>query len=279
MFFGCKKGMYKNMKVIIAMSSGVDSSVSAALLKNAGFEVVGVFIRFFDSFYDSEKKAEAIAKKLGVDFNVVDARKEFKNEVIDYFISDYSKGRTPNPCVICNREVKFDFLIKKMESLDADFIATGHYARIEGGKLLKGSDAKKDQSYFLWKLNQKILKKTLFPVGGYKKGEVKKIAEDLKLSFSAVKESQEVCFIDNSTSSFLGKYIKENPGNILCDSKKVGEHQGLWLYTIGQRKGLNLNTHKRWYVVKLDKESNAVIVGENEDVFTRSISCYRLLCF
>ena len=161
----------KNKRVVVAMSGGIDSSVSAALLKKAGFDVIGVFMDLWPSF--DEKGARKIAKKIGIPFYVFNFEKEFKKKIVNYFLAEYKAGRTPNPCVVCNKEIKFDLLFKKFRT---EYIATGHYARLRQGKLLKGKDKNKDQSYFLWKLNQKILKKTLFPVGDYTKAEVRKLA-------------------------------------------------------------------------------------------------------
>ncbi len=258
------------MKVIVAMSGGVDSSVSAALLKKAGFDVVGIFIKFWDSLEndgccssESEGRARQVCWKMKIPFYVLNEKKVFKKEVVDYFINEYKNGRTPNPCVVCNNKIKFNILIKKTMSLGADFIATGHYAKIEDNKLLKGNDIQKDQSYFLWQLNQKTLEKTLFPVGGYKKEEVKKIAKDFNLPVLNISESQEVCFVDGQTSDFLKKRIKTNPGDIVYGDVVVGKHQGLWFYTVGQRKRIGLSGGP-YYVVEKNADKNTLIVSKNE---------------
>ncbi|MCX6720183.1 MAG: hypothetical protein NTV36_03710 [Candidatus Staskawiczbacteria bacterium] len=180
----------KKPKIIIAMSGGVDSSVSAALLKKAGYDVVGIMLKFWKDGSDgknrccsveSENLARLVAKEIGIPFYVINAEKEFKKAVVDYFLKEYKSGRTPNPCVVCNKEIKFGFLIKKALSLGADFIATGHYARIQKEELFKGKDTEKDQSYFLWQLDQKQLGRVLFPVGGYTKPEVRKLAKKFNL--------------------------------------------------------------------------------------------------
>lgn len=260
-------------KVVIAMSGGVDSSVSAALLKQAGFDVVGIMMKFWKDGSDgknrccsveSEKLARLVARKIGIPFYVINVEKEFKKEVVDYFLNDYKKGNTPNPCVVCNKEIKFGFLIKKALSLGADFLATGHYARIKEGKLLKGKDKEKDQSYFLWQLSQKQLKHVLFPVGGYTKPEVRELAKEFDLPTAETPESQEVCFVADSTNNFLKKYLKTKPGKIVnTDGKIVGEHNGLWFYTIGQRRGLEIQQGP-YYVVGKDFKKNVLIVSKKE---------------
>ncbi|XOB41418.1 MAG: tRNA 2-thiouridine(34) synthase MnmA [Candidatus Nealsonbacteria bacterium] len=268
-----------NLRVVVAMSGGVDSSVSAALLKESGFDVIGVFMKFWagddlNKEYnrccskEAEKRARRVADVLKIPFYVIDFKKEFKRRIVDSFLVAYKKGITPNPCVVCNKEIKFGLLLKKAKSLGADFIATGHYARIkkEDGllALIKAKDKEKDQSYFLWKLNQNQLKHILFPVGGYMKSEVRKMAKDFKLSVSDVPESQEVCFIPRTTNAFLKKYLKIKLGRIVSVKGKVlGEHQGLWFYTIGQRKGIKLPKGP-FYVVAKDKKKNLLIVSKNK---------------
>jgi len=254
------------------MSGGVDSSVSAALLKQAGFDVVGIMMKFWKDgkssdnrccSVESEKLARLVAKKIGIPFYVLNVEKEFKKKVVDYFLKDYKKGNTPNPCVVCNKEIKFGFLINKALSLRADFVATGHYARIKNGKLIKGADGEKDQSYFLWQLDQKQLSHVLFPVGGYTKPEVRKLAKKFKLPSAETPESQEVCFIKDTTNGFLEKYLKTKPGKIVdVKGKVLGEHSGLWFYTIGQRRGLEI-PQGPYYVVEKDFKKNILIVSKD----------------
>jgi tRNA-specific 2-thiouridylase len=263
----------KKLKVVVAMSGGVDSSVAAALLKKAGFDVVGIFMKFWKDgksgdnrccSIESEKLARAVAKKIGIPFYVINAEKEFKAKIVEYFLKEYKKGNTPNPCVVCNKEIKFGFLINKALSLGADFIATGHYARIKNGKLLKGVDVEKDQSYFLWQLNQKQLSRVLFPVGGYTKPEVRKLAKKFKLPTAETPESQEVCFVQDSTNNFLSKYLKTKPGKIInTEGKVLGKHNGLWFYTIGQRRGLEISQGP-YYVAAKDFKKNILIVSKNK---------------
>jgi len=285
-----KKMKKKNKKAIVAMSGGIDSSVSAALLKRAGFDVVGVFMKFWADgpksivnrccTLESEKRARLVAEKLDIPFYVFNFEKEFKKKVVDYFLAEYRAGRTPNPCVVCNKEIKFGLLFKKILSLNADYIATGHYTCLQRGRLLKGKDKNKDQSYFLWKLNQKILKKTLFPVGDYTKTEVRKLAKQFNLPVLNIPESQEVCFIQTTTADFLKKYLKLKPGKIInTKGLVIGKHQGLWFYTIGQRKGISAFAKASadkgplpYYVLDKDIKRNTLIVTKNEkDLYKKEL--------
>jgi len=248
----------------MAMSGGVDSSVAAALLKKSGADVIGVFMKFWSEpgnnnltkgwnrccSPDSEKRARKVAKILNIPFYVIRFEKEFKKRIVDYFLKEHKTGLTPNPCVICNKEIKFGLLLKKALALDADFIATGHYARLkktkDGFHLLRSKDKDKDQSYFLWQLDQKQLGHVLFPIENYTRAEVEKLAKKFKLPFSGVRKSQEICFIPNKIEDFLKRHIKTKPGPVAeqvhCGAKKIiGQHQGLWFYTIGQRKGMGLS--------------------------------------
>jgi len=277
----------ENLRIVVAMSGGVDSSVSAALLKEAGFDVIGIFMKFWagdrlNKEYnrccskEAEKRARKVASILKIPFYVIDFKKEFKNHVVDYFLVNYKKGITPNPCVVCNKQIKFGLLLKKSKSLGVDFVATGHYVRLKKQNnelsLIKAKDKEKDQSYFLWKLNQNQLKRILFPVGGYMKSEVRKMAKDFKLPVFDTPESQEVCFIPKTTNEFLKKYLKTKPGRIInLKGKVLGEHQGLWFYTIGQRKGIKLSGGP-YYVVDKDKKKNELIVSKNKkDLYKKQI--------
>jgi len=289
-------------KVVVAMSGGLDSSVAAALLKKAGFEVIGVFMKLADlpKFRESEKRAKKIAKILKIPFLVSDLRKEFKKRIVDYFLEGHKKGITPNPCVVCNKEIKFGLLLEKALALDADFIATGHYAKKKeelnfstgvekvNYKLLKGGDKNKDQSYFLWMLNQEQLKRVLFPIGDYTREEVKKLAKKFKLPVLKARKSVEICFIkttlgeeDKSSSSpfakarvndFLSKYLKSKPGQIVdVRGKVLGKHRGLHFYTIGQRKGIGLPGGP-YYVLNKDLKKNLLIVTKNEkDLYKKEL--------
>jgi len=272
--------MKKNtkQKVIVAMSGGVDSSVAAALLKKAGFEVVGIFMKFWKEgksgqnrccSVESEKLARLVAKKIGIHFYVLNAEKEFKKEVVDYFIREYKKGNTPNPCVVCNKEIKFGFLIKKALSLGADYVATGHYADIKDGRILKSRDKDKDQTYFLWQLDSKQIKRIMFPLAKYTKPEVRKLAEQFDLPTAKTPESQEVCFVQNTTNDFLKKYLKSKPGKVIDKNGKIlGDHQGLWFYTIGQRKGLEI-PQGPWFVINKDFKKNNLVVSKDQKDLNR----------
>ena len=289
-------------KVVVAMSGGVDSSVAAALLKRANFNVIGVFMKFWAEHKrgelpgfnrccspEAEIRVRKVAKILKIPFYVFNFEKEFKKRVVDYFFYEHKKGTTPNPCVVCNKEIKFGLLLEKALSLDADFVATGHYARLRreipngaqpkagrevGGleskfqipdyKLLKAKDKNKDQSYFLWQLSQNQLNRILFPVGIYTKTQVRNLAKKFRLPVAETPESQEICFIADSIEKFLKKYIKEKPGNIMNKEGDVlGKHSGLWFYTIGQRKGIGLPGGP-FYVLDKDLKKNYLIVTRNE---------------
>jgi tRNA-specific 2-thiouridylase len=267
----------KNKKIIVAMSGGVDSSVAAALLKRAAFEVSGVFMRLNDFSSQAEKRARKVAKFLKIPFYVFDFRKEFKKRIIDDFLKGYKKGTTPNPCVICNKEIKFGLLLEKSLALDADFVAAGHYARLrragQNFKLLRAKDKNKDQSYFLWRLNQKQLKRILFPVGDYTRKEVELMARKFRLPVLSAKKSVEICFIPNTINDFLKKYLKEKAGPIVEQvhygvKKIIGQHRGLWFYTIGQRKGIKLSGGP-YYVIAKDFKKNILIVSKNKKDLAR----------
>jgi len=269
----------KNKKVIVAMSGGVDSSVVAVLLKEYGYQVEGVFMRLgIAGDNESEKSARAVAEKIGIKFLVVDLSREFKKKIIDYFISEYKKGRTPNPCVECNRSIKFGVMIEKTLAIGADYVATGHYARLQREitnsksqipkfKLLKADDKNKDQSYFLYTLSQKKLKYCLFPLETYAKKEVKKMAEHYCLPVLERGESQEICFIQSKYyGDFLKKYLKLNSGNIMNKKGDVlGRHKGLPLYTIGQRRDIGIGGTGPYYVIGINKRKNQLVVSNNKN--------------
>jgi tRNA-uridine 2-sulfurtransferase len=268
------------IKVVCAMSGGVDSSVSAALLKKAGFEVIGVFMKFWAEeaqtgaclpenrccSTESEARARKTALQLEIPFYTLDLRQEFKKMVVERFIADTKAGLTPNPCVVCNQEIKFGLLVDKARGMGADHIATGHYCRIKKTKdgiyhLLKGADPGKDQSYFLWRLDQKQLGRVIFPVGGFDKKEVRVLAKKWRLPSAATPESQEVCFAAGGMEEFLARHCGKNPGNIVDDrGKAIGQHEGLWFYTIGQRKGIKLSGGP-FYVKAKDFTKNELLVA------------------
>ena len=330
----CNKKIVKNnIRVLVGMSGGVDSSVAAALLKKQGYDVVGVFLKFWSNSlnhtdvecnaeqcrrenaccnYESLVAARSVAGKLGIPFYVFDVGSEFKKEVVDYYINEYDSARTPNPCVVCNKKIKFGWMLEQAKKLGCSYIATGHYTRIgreilnpnnqipnksqiqnskletnnyrlsfDLYRLMTAKDEKKDQSYFLWQLNQDQLAHILFPVGNYTKEEVRKLAEEFGLPTAHKKESQDLCFISGDKADFLNDYAKKltKSGDIVdLNSKVIGKHNGLCNYTIGQREnlGVQLKTDESGfipaYVVKLNVEKNQLVVGSKED-----LNCFDLV--
>ncbi|PYL97811.1 MAG: tRNA 2-thiouridine(34) synthase MnmA [Verrucomicrobia bacterium] len=279
--------MNRNRKrVLLGMSGGVDSSVAGYLLREQGYDVIGVTMKVWpqDCIARAEDKccgpqavadARAVAHSLGIPHYVVDEADQFERTVIDYFTSEYQAGRTPNPCVMCNEKLKFGNLWGKAEALGCDFIATGHYAIIEHHRdravLRKGIDPRKDQSYFLFSLRQPQLRRALTPLGTMRKPEIRKIARSLGLKVADKIDSQEICFVPgNDYKAFLRSHLGENEfhrGEIYdVEGNFVGEHDGIELFTIGQRKGLPGGSAKPRYVVDLDAETNRVIVGDVEDL-------------
>jgi tRNA-specific 2-thiouridylase len=281
----------------MAMSGGVDSSVAAALLVEQGQEVIGVTMNTWTDDIPEEiqmnqhsgccslaavEDARAIANKLGIPYYVLNFQGHFASTVIDYFVEEYTKGRTPNPCIACNRYVKFSELLTRARQLECDYVATGHYAVIgqdeqfPGRYLLgKSDDARKDQTYVLHNLTQDALAHTLFPVGGMEKPKVRELARQLGLIVADKPDSQEICFVyDDDYGRFLTERVPEaiKPGPMLnTRGEVIGEHRGLPLYTVGQRKGLGLTTPRPMYVVALDPERNAVIVGEDTETYSPAL--------
>jgi tRNA-specific 2-thiouridylase len=275
-------------KVAVAMSGGVDSSVAAALLKEKGYEVIGVTMKVWDGetlpangtrhacYGPGEEEdledARKVAQVLGIPLNIFNLRQEYKIEVLDYFCHEYLSGRTPNPCIRCNRRVKFDALLRKARDtgIEFDYFATGHYARVEHDEgrsrylLKKAKDMAKDQSYFLFALSQEQLSNSLFPLGNHTKEEVRKMARDLELGIDDKPESQD--FFAGDYSSLLGKVAR--PGPILNKEGEIlGEHRGIPFYTIGQRKGLGISSKEPLYVTAIDQGKNVIVVGPKEEVY------------
>lgn len=278
-------------RVVVAMSGGVDSSVTAALLKEQGYEVIGMTMQIWPKSQENPAQenpggccslsavedARSVAYELGIPYYVVNLRETFEREVIDYFCHEYASGRTPNPCIVCNHRLKFKALLEKALALGADYVATGHYARVRYDErrgrflLLKGVDKHKDQSYALYGLTQYQLGHTLFPLGELTKDETRHIATRLGLPVAAKQDSQEICFVpDNDYRGFLRQRIPEKicPGPFLDRTGRVlGMHKGLPFYTVGQRRGLGVAARERLYVTGLDPERNAVILGPLEDLY------------
>jgi len=270
-----------NKRVIVAMSGGVDSSVAAALLKEAGYEVIGVTMQIWPSDkqafggccgLEAVEDAKRVAYKLGIPHYAMNLRDIFAQRVIADFCREYSLGRTPNPCIRCNQYIKFDALLERIKELDADFMATGHYARIEqspdGYRLLKAVDPTKDQSYFLYTLGQKELQHLLLPIGNLHKAEVRRLAAELGLPTATRRDSQDICFIpDDDYRSFIAQQVSPQPGDIVdIKGKVLGKHNGLAQYTVGQRQGLGLASGEQLYVIELDAVNNRLVVGSKDQL-------------
>lgn len=261
------------------MSGGVDSAVSAALLKEQGYQVTGVYMKNWSGddygiqsecpWEEDQKDAEMVCKSLGIEFRSFNFEKEYRDKVVEYFFSEYEKGRTPNPDVMCNKEIKFKLFLEKSISLGADYIATGHYARHEGNKLLKGVDQNKDQTYFLYNITNDQLAHTLFPVGHLEKIEVRELAKKFKLPNADKPDSQGICFIGEiNVLKFLMSRIPEKKGEIIdIDTNEVvGEHKGVYFYTIGQRGGIGVGGQPTpYFVVDKDLTRNILYVGHGSD--------------
>jgi tRNA-specific 2-thiouridylase len=280
-------------KVVVAMSGGVDSSVAAALLKEQGYDVIGMMLRLWSEpgkedsnrccTPDSMAQARRVAAKLDIPFYVIDAKNVFRETVVQYFLDGYARGETPNPCLICNRQIRWTFLLDHALALGADYMATGHYVRIrkvESGKseLLRAVDRNKDQSYVLHVLNQEKLARALFPVGDYPKTEIRAIAEKYGLPTATRKDSQDLCFLAGEDyRNFLQRNAAEmlQPGAILTrDGHSVGVHNGLANYTIGQRKGLGLASPVPLYVLGKNSITNSLIVGTQEQLGSRELTAH-----
>jgi tRNA-specific 2-thiouridylase len=278
------------IKVVVAMSGGVDSSVAAALLKQQGYDVVGMMLRLWSEpgkeesnrccTPDSMALARRVAAKLDIPFYVVDAKEVFRNTVVNYFLDGYARGETPNPCLICNRQIRWTFLLDHALALGADFMATGHYVRLrnEGGrmKLLRAVDRNKDQSYVLHVLNQEKLSRALFPIGDYTKPEIRQIAESFGLPTASRHDSQDLCFLaGDDYRNFLKRQAADmlKPGRIIRrNGEVIGEHSGLANYTIGQRKGLGAGSPVPLYVLGKDAAANTLIVGTQDELGSNQLA-------
>jgi len=266
-------------QVAVALSGGVDSSLAAALLKEAGYEVSGIYMQLWaDHSQESAISGlEHTCQLLNIPLHKLNFEKEFQSLVIDHFCREYSLGRTPNPCIACNQHIKFGLLLDKILKMGADYLATGHYARIEhlpdGYNLLKAIDTTKDQSYFLYTLGQRELQYLLLPLGDLHKAQVRKLAAERGLPTGSRHDSQDVCFIpDNDYRSFIAKHILIKSGDIInTEGKVLGKHNGLAQYTVGQRQGLGLSSNKRLYVLSVDTASNRLVVGTKDQLLSNRL--------
>jgi len=288
-------------RVVVAMSGGVDSSVAAVLLKEQGYEVIGVTMNLFDlpkEVCRSEKiksccgwkaveDSHSVAHLLGISHYVVDLKHDFEEKVIADFCGQYAQGKTPNPCIRCNEFIKFETLMERAHRLKADFLATGHHARIEYDPrikrylLKKGNDKQKDQSYFLYPMTQEQLSRTLMPIGHFTKDEVRKKAKEWRLPVAQRAESQEICFVpDNDYAAFLRSRIPEafRPGSIIDSKNKVlGQHKGIAHYTIGQRRGMGIASPHPLYVLEILPQRNMIIVGTNDELYHKKLVASHVL--
>ena len=283
---------------MVGMSGGVDSSVAAYLLREAGYEVIGATMQIWQEEareiqeenggccgLDAVEDARRVASLLGIPYYVMNFREEFQKRVIDYFMEEYLRGRTPNPCIACNRYVKWESLLQRSLEIGADYIATGHYARVEqlpNGRysIRKSKTAAKDQTYALYNLTQEQLRHTLMPVGAYTKEEIRQIAEEIGLRVAHKPDSMEICFVpDGDYAGFIsknsGRQIPE--GNfVTADGAIVGRHKGITHYTVGQRKGLGLSMGRPVFVTEIRLDTNEVVVGDSAEVFSKRLLCDRL---
>ena len=261
-------------RIYVGMSGGVDSSLTAALLKEQGHDITGVYMKNWTQdlpgmrcpWADDLADAKRVAVQLGIKFKVYDFEAEYKHKVVDYMIAEYKAGRTPNPDVMCNQEVKFKLFLETALADGAEMIATGHYARTEGGHLLRAVDDNKDQTYFLYRVTKEALEKTLFPLGEYTKPKVREMAEARGLVTAGKRDSQGICFVGSiGIKEFLSQYITAEPGDVIDreTGKVIGEHEGAIYYTLGQRHGLNLGGGLPYYVVGKDMATNVVYVSRN----------------
>lgn len=274
--------MTRKPRVVVGMSGGVDSSVTAWLLKEEGYEVIGLFMKNWDdtdefghcTATEDYEDVRRVCTQIGIPYYSVNFEKEYYQKVFQYFLDEYRKGRTPNPDVMCNREIKFGDFLQKAKQLGADFIATGHYAQIKkenGTKyLVRGADSNKDQTYFLYAVPKQQLMQAIFPIGHMQKKEVRALAEEVGLATAKKKDSTGICFIgERNFREFLSQYLPAQPGKICTlDGKEIGEHHGLMYYTLGQRQGLGIGgfgNGEPWFVAKKDLENNILYVAQGHD--------------
>lgn len=286
--------MKNNKRIVVAMSGGVDSSVSALLLKQKGFDVIGVTLLLYEpktkspgrtccSVYDISD-AERVAQKIKIPFYTLDMREEFRKYVVEDFINEYKNARTPIPCVHCNNHLKFDLLLKKAEYLSADYIATGHYAiKVKDKNKIyvgKSVDQQKDQSYFLFGLTSEKLQRVLFPVGWMTKSQVRKIAQEYNLPVANKKDSQDICFVEGRDIKEVLKDfgLEEKPGKIIDENgENIGMHKGYYFFTVGQRRGLGVRLGKPAYILNIDKIKNEITVGDKEKLMVKNFCVERFI--
>ena len=279
----------KDTRVVVGMSGGVDSSVAAYLLKQQGYDVIGIFMKNWDdtdengvcTATEDYNDVIAVCNQIGIPYYAVNFEKQYWNKVFTYFLDEYKAGRTPNPDVMCNKEIKFKAFLEHAMNLGADYLATGHYARVEFRdgeyKMLRGIDENKDQTYFLNQLSQEQISKVMFPIGDIKKSKVREIALEAGLATAKKKDSTGICFIgERDFKTFLSQYLPAQPGNMeTFDGEVVGKHDGLMYYTIGQRHGLGIGgAGEPWFVIGKDLKRNVLIVGQsfhNEKLYSTSI--------
>ena len=280
-------------KVVVGMSGGVDSSVAAYLLKEQGYDVIGVTMQIWPEEENSccgitaAEDARRVAQMLDIPFYVMNFQDIFEKKVISYFVEEYQQGRTPNPCIACNRYVKWEALLQKSQMLGAKYLATGHYARVkqlENGRysITTSVTAAKDQTYALYNLTQEQLAHTLMPVGEYAKDQVREMARNIGLKVADKPDSQEICFVpDNDYAGYIERYTgrKDLPGNFVTkDGEILGQHKGISHYTVGQRKGLGISLGYPVFVTEIRPETREVVIGTNEDVFTDELMANRINC-
>lgn len=265
----------KNEKVIVGMSGGIDSSVTAYLLQQDGYEVIGVYMKLhnlIEGYHESNiASGKKVAESLGIEYHVLDLNNKFKEEVYDYFVDAYIKGKTPNPCVKCNRTIKFGALFDFAKKLGADFLATGHYAKTDGEFIYEAEDDTKDQSYFLAQIKQDVLKHLIFPMNKYRKTDIVKLGSTLPAikEIAQKKESQEICFVENVYTDIIKKHTNIDLPGVTLDAKgnEVGTHKGYMHYTIGKRKGFTVHgAHEPHYVKEIDPDANTIVVCKKDDL-------------
>lgn len=281
----------KKKRVAIAMSGGVDSSAAAALLVREGYDVIGLHLKLYDAPVEERKNksccslddsmdARAVCRQLKIPFYVLDFQEEFQESVIDYFIAEYAIGKTPNPCVMCNKKIKSRYLLEKVKELDCDYLATGHYAKIQQQtesqkyQLLRSTDRKKDQTYFLFGVPSEDLSKLLFPLANYEKSQVREIAHEYGFESANKPDSQEICFVPKNYRDFLNHHLPTAPAMgefVNVQGDVLGQHQGIPYYTVGQRRGLGMSSPEPLYVVRIDKEKNQVVLGTEQESYSHSV--------